>query len=733
MTILQVSTAAQLQHALDTAQGGDVIKLAGGNYGALNLTDVSFASNVTITSAGAKQPATFSGLDLQGVSNLTLANVVFDYKFAANDPSYVSPFKIYGGAHVTIRHSTFDGDSSADGYGYGTGLAVTNAQDVHVTGNKMFNFYTGLSVSDSSGTVISGNNVHDIRSDGMDFVHVTGVTIAHNHIHDFRTDPGSLDHPDMIQFWTAGTTAPSTGIVIKGNLLDSGSGPWTQSIFLGNEAAASLGTSMYYRDVTIANNVVVNGHFHGITVGQAIGVKIVNNSVLHTDGAAADGQDPVVEIPQINVAPQSGNVTIDHNLTGGVTGFTGQSGWVVGHNIIAQDQDPNQPHFYGDLFISSSLTPQHGVHRLLATPGGVIDLAGAGAGASRNLLPGVGAVASLFNASVNPSGSVQTRSFDGSISLGHLGALPDTALFHWDFGDGTSATGQKVAHVFKTGGYYNVTLTVSLADGTSDTTLGVIGVQNTDLLSLGSDGKLRIEDYGHTVVLPGGGTASGLHLGGGGVAATVPDAFISNITRVHDFDVVMQLKADSTSSAGEVFRLNGGLTASVTAEGTFQLDAIDGAGTRILLTSGGVSLTDLSVHDIDIRASNGQLQVWVDGAVRSSAAFSGAINSFGPTDLTFGNPWGGQNFFGDVTAFEVKVGENALGQSGHQAAPAPALQAAIAPEASSLNQADRAALTDSFDFTGRLHHHHSTDSPAQDFHLALSVDGSGTADYNWVL
>ena len=705
MSILQVSNADQLARALDTAQGGDVIKLASGDYGNLQLQGLSFASNVTLTSATPQHQATFSGLDLRDVSNLTFAKVAFDYKFTAGDPAYVSPFKIQGGAHVTIRNSTFDGDSSANGYGYGSGLAVTNAQDVQVSGNKIFNFYTGLSVSDSTGTTVRGNDVHDIRSDGMVFVHVEGVTIARNHIHDFRTDPGSLDHPDMIQFWTAGTTAPSTQIVIKNNLLDSGSGPWTQSIFLGNEAAASLGTAMYYRDVTIANNVVVNGHFHGITVAQAIGVKILNNSVLHTDGAATDGQDPVVEIPQINVASQSDQVTIRHNLTGGVTGFTGQSGWMVGNNVVAQDQDPNQPHFYGDLFISSSLTPQHGVHMLLATPGGVIDLTGAGASASRNFLPDAGAVAALFDASGNPSGSVQTRSFDGSLSLGHLGALPDTALFTWDFGDGTTATGEKVVHAFKTGGYYSVQLTVSLADGTSDTTIGVIGVQNTDLLSLGSDGKLRIEDYGKTVVLPGGGTASGLQLGAGGVTATVPDAFISNITRVRDFDVVMQLKADSATSAGEVFRLNGGLTASVTAEGIFQLDAIDGADHRIQLTSGAVTMNDLRVHDIDIRASDGWLQVWVDGAMRSSAAFTGAINSFGPTDLTFGNPWGGQNFFGDVTAFEVKLGENALGQSGHAAAPVPS---ALAPSALAPS-----ALADSFEFN--------------------LFDTSGAADHAWIL
>lgn len=725
MPPIYVSNAAQLQQALAIAQGGDVIKLASGNYGNLKLDDISFASNVLINSVGPKESVTFTGLDLHNVSNLTIGNVTFDYDFAPGDPSYVSPFQIYGGNNVTLRRSAFDGASAdgtgtqADGYGYGTGLAVTNAQNVRVTNNTISNFYNGLSVSDSQSVTVARNDVHNIRSDGMDFVHVQGVTIDENHIHDFRPDPASLDHPDMIQFWTAGSAGPSTDVTITNNLLDAGRGHWTQAIFMGNEAAGA-GSGMYYRDVTIANNVVVNGHFHGITVGEAVNVNINHNTVLHTDGPAADGQDPVVEIPQINVAPLSENVTVRDNLTGGFTGFTGQGGWYINNNFEAQDQDPNLPHFYGDLFVSSSLTPQDGVHKLLAKPGGLIDVDGAGAEGTRHYLPGAGSVASLFEASVKPSGSVQSPDFDASPSRGPWGSLPDTAVFQWDFGDGTTAQGEKVTHHFNSGGYYNVKLTVSLADGTTATTVGVIGVQSTDLLRLDDDGKMRIDDYGKTVVLPGGGNASGLHLGGAGVAALVPDAYISNITRVHDFNVVMQLTAATTSSSGEVFRLNGGLTATVTAEGAFRLEAIDGADHKITLTSGSVAMTDLRAHDIDIQSRDGQLQLWVDGQMRSSAAFTGAINSFGPTDMTFGNPWGAQNFFGDITAFEVKVGTN---DQAHRAA-APAASETHAP----AHLAAKATQADAFDFTAAKTGHDTGTAIAEGSILGATAMHSPVSD-----
>ena len=54
MTTYNVSSASQLASAINSAHGGDVIRLAGGNYGRLNLSK-NFNGNVTITSAQRRQ------------------------------------------------------------------------------------------------------------------------------------------------------------------------------------------------------------------------------------------------------------------------------------------------------------------------------------------------------------------------------------------------------------------------------------------------------------------------------------------------------------------------------------------------------------------------------------------------------------------------------------------------------------------------------------------------------
>lgn len=442
MTIVNVSNSTQLNAALLHARGGETIVLAHGNYGDIRLDNVDFGSNVTIKSARPHHPATFTGLDLNNVSNLTVAGVRLDYSFHTGDPSYIAPFSITDGAHVSIRNSVFNGShaygvsADANGYGYGTGLSVINARDVHVKGNEMFNFFRGMTVSDSSDVTIARTNMHGIRSDGMDFQQVHGVTIAHNHIHDFRTSPDSADHPDMIQFWTAGSTAPSTDITIRGNFLDSGRGTWTQSIFMGNELAGQ-GTDMYYRNIKIANNVIVNGQYHGITVGQSIGVSITNNSVLHSDGNTPDGRDSGVEIPHIYVMAGSSLVQISHNLTGGVTASRGQSDWAIGHNMVVQDQYANEAHYYSDLFTALSLQGQNGSHNFLAIPGGVIDLAGVGASATRDYSSMSLSGTVLVADGLKSSGGGGARVYAEAPLKVPYKAASVAAEFDWNFNQGT--------------------------------------------------------------------------------------------------------------------------------------------------------------------------------------------------------------------------------------------------------------------------------------------------------
>ncbi len=654
-----VASQAELLHALSQATGGDVIKLQGGNYGDVFVQDtaamdLTFDATVTIISADPNDPAVFSGMDVRGATNLRFDGVVFDYVFTQGDVTWERPFSFTNCANLTIQNSVFDGDVASgvsaidDGYSTGIGLSVIGSTDVVIKDNALFDFHRGMTIITSSGVTVSGNDVHTIRSDGMDFAEVTDVVIEDNWIHDFKHAPGSDDHSDMIQFWTASTNAPSTDIIIRNNVLDIGSGDWAQSIFMRNEMVDSglAGTEMFYRNVLIENNMIVNGHLHGITVGETAGLTIRNNSVLHADGVGVDGQDSGVEIPRITVAVSSTGVIITENLTAAITGWTGQAGWTVSDNVLVQDQDPLAAGYYADVFLASSLQPVNGVHAFILLPGSALGQSSVGADGS-HADPSL--VAAQFHV-MQVEGDGATRLFDARFG----NSLPAGTAFEWDFGDGTTANGTLIRHSFADGGLRDVTLTLRFPDGTVASASLTLGIDGPDMLVLGADGGFMAYDDGQAVALPvpAAGSPAGLQLGAPGVAAFVALQYLTDLPGSDDIAMSLTLKADTLGATGEVFRLHGSFLATVNATGDLVLTLFSSTGLQTLTTS-GAGLGDLSAHQIGITLASGRVQITVDGDLLTDAALAGPLGWTGAHDLTFGNSWGGQNFNGDLQAFRI--------------------------------------------------------------------------------
>ena len=673
MQTIMVSTLSELYAALASAEGGETIALAPGNYGELFLGkksyfDITFPSNVTITSADPNNPAVFTDLDIREASNLTLDSLVFDYTFIPGQPISVKPFKISGGENITVSNSTFDGDVAQgvsaldDGFSAGHGLTVSGTDNVTITGNEVYNFQRGFVIGGGSNIVVTNNELHSLRMDGMNFTSVQNVLIEGNYIHDFRRPPGSDDHADMIQFWTNGTTVPTTDVIIRGNVLDIGEGDSTQSIFMRNDMVdrGLAGPEMFYQNITIEENVITNAHKHGITVGETDGLVIRQNTVLHADGGNQDGLDDSVEIPLISVASTSTNVTVTGNVASGISGLSTQTDWVVKQNAIVQDQNMLAPGYYGDVFVSSSLTAKDGLHQFVALPGGMVDMLGAGATATLEAPP-TGTVTPQFQATADPGGSVQTRCFDASLSHLDAGSLPAGTIYEWSFGDGTTAQGLTTTHTYADGGTYDVTLTVILPDGTSHPETASVAVQDSLVLSLGADGAFRAQQFGEEIVLAPSPTATddGIQLGAKGVAVSVPREHVTDILGTTDFDISLEIKADVAGTKGEIFRLHGSIIVEVNSKGELYVRAFGSEGEQIKLTTTGIVVNDLKEHDIGISLEDGLFSVTVDGKVAAQTAFAGTLTSNGDHAMYFGNPWNGTNFNGDLSSFEISAGDTA--------------------------------------------------------------------------
>lgn len=665
---ITVSTREELVNVLKTATGGETILLNPGNYGDLSLIDkpnfnLDFTAPVTIAAADPNNPPIVTRLDLRGATDLHFENILFDYTYQDGQPIWFKPFAVSGSENISFTGCTFDGDvarglTAADnGYPTGFGLNVSGTNGITVDSCEIRGFYRGTVVANSNDVTITENDVHSIRMDGMNFSAVQGVLIEGNHIHDFIRSMNSADHADMIQFWTNGTTRPSTDIIIRDNVLDIGDGHYTQSIFMRNDLVdrGLAGAEMFYRNVTIEGNVIVNGHLHGIAVGETAGLTISNNLVLHDDGARPDGADASVEIPRISVAPTSTGVTISGNATSAIAGHSGQTGWTVSGNILIQDQNPNAPGWYGDVFITSTLTSPDGAKAIRVHPDGPLaplDATITCIMPSRN----PDALDAVFHSRADKVGG-STVSFDATLTTG---PQPEGTIYTWEFGDGSTATGPTVIHTYLDGGTYEARLTVTLPDGTSDTAVAPVAIDDTTLVSLTDNGTFIASIAGADAVLTTISTpdAEGdIQLGGSGIAASVARTYLTPVFGSEDVTISLQLGADAAGATGEVVRLHGSFTVSVNPRGEVVVRAWSSEGNAVTLTSTGIRVNDGQSYDIDIRLEDGRLSLWIDDTMVRDAAFEGTFLDSGRQNLTFGNPWNSSFFNGDVTEFSIAVND----------------------------------------------------------------------------
>ena len=215
------------------------------------------------------------------------------------------------------------------------GPMSSNFKNLSIESNEFVNWKTGAQFERVNNVAVLGNEIHGMRSDGLDFGDADNVLIEGNYIHDFVAATKTSDHPDMIQFWTTHSSTPSTNITISGNFLDQGDGSATQSIFIWNEKVSDqgAGTGMYYQNILIEDNVIKNSDYHGITVAEAIGVVITNNTLLQNSDATSS-----TYIPGINVADAALDVTVSYNIVPRLNVDSDDA--TIEANLIVQRSDP---------------------------------------------------------------------------------------------------------------------------------------------------------------------------------------------------------------------------------------------------------------------------------------------------------------------------------------------------------------------------------------------------------
>ena len=146
MSTITISTQAQLNAALTNSSGGDTLVLAAGSYD-VNLSNKTFSSPITITSASSANPARISYTKLTNVSNITFKGLEIGRSLGSSespDSSYMA--RITGGSGITFDavyvHGSLDGEARNDGVGlYSNGtknMVVTNSRCGALASSKKY-------------------------------------------------------------------------------------------------------------------------------------------------------------------------------------------------------------------------------------------------------------------------------------------------------------------------------------------------------------------------------------------------------------------------------------------------------------------------------------------------------------------------------------------------------------------------------------------------------------------
>jgi len=337
--IITVSSIAELDNALDTATGGEIIRLNNGNYGAYDINDRTFSSYITITSANEQGGALFSNIEFNRSSYVRITNVTIVVQAREGVGIFDNSH------HIQVLDSEI----------YGINQFNRNTPDY----TQVSTLY-GINTNSSNNLLIQNNDVHDIKSSAYLFTNTNNSTIKGNQCDWVASDCYKLAGVDSMLFennFGARNIHSSPTAHID---FVQGQGTVSNSRFIGNVALAANKSfqGLFFDDATFTNLVFENNVIHtssirGISVSSpssgtvSSGIEARFNTVLRPAGSQ---KASLILIPSGSI---NENNIVSNNVTKNQDRF-------LGNNIVAQwDDSDDIAHYslyYEDVMKTTGVT-----------------------------------------------------------------------------------------------------------------------------------------------------------------------------------------------------------------------------------------------------------------------------------------------------------------------------------------------------------------------------------------
>ena len=321
---VNVDQPEKLNETINASAGGDIIRLEGIAPFELQIKGKRFSPPIIIESSRKDSQTQLSKVEITDASGIHIRSLKISAVFPISDKS-PQAIKIVKSEDISLSDCLADGGAteylSANNKqsGQASSFALVRwSNKIVFEGNTITGFNHGIATLESTEIQIEDNVITKLQGDGIRMGGVQKIAILGNRIHDFLGSDQTVNHSDMIQLWSTHSVLVSSDITIARNRLLSGNGPATQTIFMGNEQTSREinRTDRYYRNITVTDNLIHNGHLHGITIGQTFDLTITNNTLLpNSKSTMGNGDKRKMWPPTIRVAPSSEKVVIKSNVT----------------------------------------------------------------------------------------------------------------------------------------------------------------------------------------------------------------------------------------------------------------------------------------------------------------------------------------------------------------------------------------------------------------------------------
>ncbi|PYE82237.1 LamG-like jellyroll fold domain-containing protein [Pseudoroseicyclus aestuarii] len=642
---ITVHDSAELSEALKvlSAGTGGTIRVAnaGEAYNLVSYRGGQAGDGIRIVAEDPGNPPVFEQVKLVQSQNISFENLLFDSSEVEVNGKVLEVLKssgisFSGNRFVSGTDEFYTGRTNASSDFVGQGLGyVRDSSGIVFDDNEVSNFHQGLAVIDSTGLSISGNSFSKMSGDGLRLSGIQDTLIEANLFENFYGSTHSANHDDMIQVWSAPyNTLNTENLTIRGNLFNSSGGAATQTIFIKNEMMKDTGTA--YKNITIEDNTIYNGHVHGVTVYDTDGVQVHDNTLLWDSDAGmrqsadsdAKSSAPRIQLYDVANASVSGNIA-DQILAEGVR---------LGDNAVISYSASSGDRYVGSNFVNALASGQLDLRDLtLLSDSGLI-----GYGSSVTQPGSKGELTAVMRATTSGSEVTYTslsHDADGLLASGQ-------ARCEWIFEDGVVLRGSEVTRTFAKAGEYDVTLVVMTNEGSRSITRKT-HVEPNILLDIDFDGGVvddsiyasKLDTQGaHTAV--DGVTGEGFHLDGD--TKVKVDRFNDQLQSMETFTIDLSLKRDEGGEAGTFLHMYKSLGASITADGALKFTMTpEGKHYSVSTRDGLVSDSDWHRITVSYDGTEGGegLKLYVDGRLEAELEASGVLDGNSKQHLVIGNSW----------------------------------------------------------------------------------------------